>query len=216
MKRWTALLLAGLAATPARACDVALLLAIDVSGSVDPAEYRLQVDGTADALADPTVALALAIAEARIAIVQWSGAGQQAVVLSWVAIDAAEDAIALSEEARALSRVYYGSDTAVGDAIAFSAREFDAVPECRRKVIDISGDGQQNAGGRLAAGRDVAIRAGIEINAIAIEDIGIAISEFYRRHVTSEGGFVLTAQRHMEYPQAIRMKLLREIEKPAF
>jgi Ca-activated chloride channel homolog len=200
----------------ARACDIALLLAIDVSGSVDAGEFRLQVDGTADALADPAVADALVAASASLSIVQWSGTGMQQVVLPWTTVASLADAARLSDTARALPRVYDGSDTAVGDAIAFSAATFDAVAGCRRQVIDISGDGPQNAGLPLAASRGDALARGIGINAIAIEDIGVSLTEFYRRLVISENGFVVTARGHLDYPRAIRMKLLREIEQPAF
>jgi Ca-activated chloride channel homolog len=200
----------------ARACDIALLLAIDVSGSVDAGEFRLQIDGTADALADPAVADALVAAAASLSIVQWSGTGMQQVVLPWTTVASLADAARLSENARALPRVYDGSDTAVGDAIAFSAATFDAVADCRRQVIDISGDGPQNAGLPLAGSRGDALARGIAINAIAIEDIGVSLTEFYRRLVISEDGFVVTARGHLDYPRAIRLKLLREIEQPAF
>ena len=203
-------------ASPVAACDIALLLAIDVSGSVDAGEFRLQVDGTADALADPAVADALVAASASLSIVQWSGEGMQQVVLPWTTITSLADAARLSDVARALPRVYDGSDTAVGDAIAFSAATFDTVSGCRRLVIDVSGDGPQNAGMPLADSRGEAIARGISINAIAIEDIGVSLTEFYRRFVISKYGFVVTARGHLEYPRAIRMKLLREIEQPAF
>ncbi len=204
------------AAMPARACDIALLLAIDVSGSVDAGEYRLQVDGTADALGDPAVAEALVAAGAALAVVQWSGAGMQAVALPWTRVADAGDVAELAARARALPRAFDGSDTAVGDAIGFSAKLFADAPSCRRRVIDISGDGPQNAGGSLASGRGAAISAGIAINAIAIEDIGISLTEYFRRSVITRDGFVVTARGHVEYPPAIRMKLLREVERPAF
>ncbi|MGB7263442.1 MAG: DUF1194 domain-containing protein, partial [Albidovulum sp.] len=90
------------------------------------------------------------------------------------------------------------------------------VPDCRRKIIDISGDGPQNAGYPLAPERAGAAAAGIEINAIAIEDVGRAspITEFYRRYVITQNGFVLTARGLDDYPRAIRAKILREVSKP--
>jgi Ca-activated chloride channel family protein len=114
-----------------------------------------------------------------------------------------------------LDRSWDGSDTAVGDAIAFAVREFAPVADCSRRVIDISGDGDQNAGGPLPPSRGLAIKGGIAINAIAIEGIGLSITEFYRRRVITSKGFVLTARGHGDYPRAMRAKLLREIEKPA-
>jgi Ca-activated chloride channel family protein len=123
---------------------------------------------------------------------------------------------AFAARSRTLERAYTGSDTAVGEAIAFSARQFGAVADCRRKVIDISGDGPQNAGQPLAPARAAAAAAGIEINAVAIEDAGRAapISAFYRRAVLTRNGFVLTARGLEDYPRAIREKLLREVARP--
>lgn len=205
-----------LAAVPASACEVALLLTIDVSGSIDRGEYRLQADGLAAALDDPEVAEALLLAQAALAVVQWSGTGQQAVVIPWRRMLSPGEIAAFADRSRRMERAYAGSDTAVGEAIAFSARQFAAVADCRRRVIDISGDGPQNAGAALAPARAEAAAAAVEINAVAIEDAGQAapISEFYRRSVVTRNGFVLTARGLEDYPRAIREKLLREVARP--
>ncbi|MCU9846705.1 DUF1194 domain-containing protein [Defluviimonas sp. WL0024] len=200
----------------ASACDVALLLSVDVSGSIDRGEYRLQVQGIADALRDPEVADALLLGQVALSVVQWSGTAQQTQVLPWRRMLAPKDTNDFAIRAERLARAYSGSDTAVGEAIAYSAGQFAAVSDCRRKVIDISGDGPQNAGFPLAPERGAAERAGIEINAIAIEDVGRAnpITEFYRRFVITRNGFVITARGLSDYPRAIRAKILREIAKP--
>ncbi|WP_108853394.1 DUF1194 domain-containing protein [Albidovulum aquaemixtae] len=200
----------------ARTCDVALLLTIDVSGSIDRGEYRLQVDGLADALLDPELADALLLGQVALSVVQWSGTGRQTVSIPWRRMLSAGEVADFARRARALPRAYTGSDTAVGEAIGFSARQFGSVQDCRRKVIDISGDGPQNAGGPLAPERGGAALAGIEINAIAIEDMGRAspITEFYRRFVITRNGFVMTARGLGDYPRAIRAKILREVSKP--
>ncbi|SPH18289.1 hypothetical protein DEA8626_01824 [Defluviimonas aquaemixtae] len=208
--------LAGLGPSMARTCDVALLLTIDVSGSIDRGEYRLQVDGLADALLDPELADALLLGQVALSVVQWSGTGRQTVSIPWRRMLSAGEVADFARRARALPRAYTGSDTAVGEAIGFSARQFGSVQDCRRKVIDISGDGPQNAGGPLAPERGGAALAGIEINAIAIEDMGRAspITEFYRRFVITRNGFVMTARGLGDYPRAIRAKILREVSKP--
>lgn len=209
-------LLGALAAAPAPACETALLLAIDVSGSIDRAEYIFQTDGVADALADPEVAEALVLGQVALAVVQWSGAGQQAVSLSWQRMLGADAVRRFAGAARALPRAFDGSDTAVGEALGFAADQFTAVPDCRRRVIDISGDGPLNAGRPVEQERARALAAGIEINAIAIEDVGrsIPITGFYRRSVISPQGFVITARGLSDYPRAIREKLIREIARP--
>ena len=203
-------------APAARACDVALLLSIDVSGSIDRGEYQLQTSGLADALDDPEVRDALLQGQIALSVVQWSGTGKQTLSLPWRRMLSEGEVARFSGLARALPRAYFGSDTAVGEAIAFSVEQFAAVADCRRKVIDISGDGPQNAGFALAPERAGAESAGIAINAIAIEDQGqsIPISEFYRRWVITRNGFVITARGLADYPRAIRTKLLREIAKP--
>lgn len=200
----------------AAACEVALLLAVDVSGSVDRGEYRLQTDGLAAALDDPEVADALLLGQTALGVVQWSGSGMQTFVIPWRRMLAPAEIADFAARARDLPRAYTGSDTAVGEAIAFSVRQFADVSDCRRKVIDISGDGPQNAGAPLGPARGAAMAGGIEINAIAIEDMGQAspISEFYRRSVVTRNGFVVTARGLADYPRAIRAKILREIARP--
>lgn len=201
-------------ASPARSCEVALLLSIDVSGSVDAGEYRLQADGLADALADPRIVEALVGGEAALLLMHWSGAGMQREVLPWTRMRDERDVAAFAAAARSAPRAFRGSDTAVGDALAFAVTRFGAVADCRRQVIDISGDGPQNAGGPLPPARAAAEAAGIAVNAIAIESLGLSITEFYRRHVITRGGFVMSARGHLDYADAIRAKILREIGKP--
>jgi Ca-activated chloride channel family protein len=210
-----ALVLALLVAYPARACETALVLAIDISGSIDAGEYALQVQGLADALDDPAVAEELLRGQVALSVVHWSGVGRQALVLPWHRMLSPQEVSRFSAATRALPRAFTASDTAVGEAIAFSAAQFAVVPDCRRKVIDISGDGPENAGFTVGRTRTAAQRAGIEINAIAIEDMGPSapISAFYHRWVITKGGFVMTARGLADYPRAIREKLLRELSR---
>lgn len=209
-------LMSALAALPAQACDVALLLAIDVSGSIDSAEYRLQADGLADALADPEVADVLLQGQVALAVVQWSGVGRQELTQPWRRMLTRAEIARFGEAARAMPRAFKASDTAVGEAVAFSLAQFAAVADCQRKVIDISGDGPENSGYTISHARTDAVAAGVEINAIAIEDMGQSapISSFYRNWVITPNGFVMTARGLREYPAAIRAKLLRELAKP--
>lgn len=213
MRGSLALCLALLPSLPAKACDVALLLAIDVSNSVDSAEYRLQVDGLADALTDPAIIDALVAGNSAISVVQWSGIDRQSVTLPWSRIATARDVAALSQSARLMPRAYTLSGTAPAEAILFSLANFGPVPDCSRRVIDISGDGTPNIGADVASARQQAQRDGITINAIAIESMGLAITNFYARQVITRDGFVVTARRHRDYPRAIRAKILRELAK---
>ena len=112
-----------------------------------------------------------------------------------------------------MERAFVLSDTAPAEAIYFSLRLFDQVPDCNRKVIDVSGDGTPNGGSDVRNARNAAERAGVTINGIAIESMGIAITNFYRGAVITRDGFVMTARTHREYPETIRAKILREISR---
>ena len=202
-----------LAALPLRACETALVLTVDVSNSVDTAEFRLQADGIADALRDPEIVSTLIQTGTAIAVVQWSGAEDQALSIPWTRIETALDTERLSTEARRMERAFTLSDTAPAEAIRFSLALFDAVPDCRRRVIDVSGDGTPNGGGDVRLARRAAEAAGVTINAIAIESMGFAITTFFRNAVITRNGFVITARTHNDYPAAIRAKILREISK---
>lgn len=209
-------LLACLTALPARACETALLLAIDVSGSIDAADYRLQAEGLAAALADPAVTEALVEGQVALAVLQWSGAGQQELSLSWQRMLAPADVARFANRAAAMPRAFQGSDTAVGQAITAALAQFAAVPDCSRQVIDISGDGQENTGFTDARARAAAVAQGTMINAIAIEESGPAfpITTYYRNRILTPGGFVVTARGLGDYAGTLRLKLLRELAKP--
>lgn len=210
------LFLCALPGKPLGACETALVLAIDVSGSIDAGEYALQVQGLYFALRDPDVADALIGGQVALTVVQWSGAGQQIVALDWRRMLDAALVADFAEAALALPRSLPRSDTAVGQAIAFSAARFAQVRDCRRQVIDISGDGPENAGFTVAGERALAESAGIHINAIAIEDMGASspVTYFYQRSVITRGGFVVTARGLADYARALQAKLLRELQKP--
>jgi Ca-activated chloride channel homolog len=196
---------------PAWACDTALLLAIDVSNSVDEGEYRLQVDGLADALIDPEIVEAMVRGQVAIAVMQWSGVDRQVITTPWRQIMTPDDAADLSLEARTTPRMITLSDTAPAEAIYFALDQFADAPPCGRQVIDVSGDGTPNAGSDAQLARNLAQTSGVTINGIAIEGMGQAITSYYRQALITRDGFVMTAQGHRDYPAAIRHKILREL-----
>jgi len=213
MLRALAICLCGFAAPASQACDTALLLTIDVSNSVDPGEYRLQTDGLADAMADPEIVETMVRGEVMLMVIQWSGVGRQEISIPWTRMRTALDVSRFATRARGMERAFVLSDTAPADALDFALDQFAAVPDCARRVIDVSGDGTPNAGGEVGPVRRRAERMGVTINGIAIESLGIAITNFYRRTLVTRDGFVLTARGHRDYPRAIRLKILREITK---
>ena len=201
---------------PARACDVALLLAIDVSNSIDAGEYRIQQQGLAEALLDPEVRDALVTGNVALSVVQWSGRGSQQVVFPWVRIGSDTDVTAFAARARTMPRAFIMSDTAVGDMLRFALQQFRDVPDCDRHVIDVSGDGTDNAGTDPQTGRALAERQGVQINALAIEGMGLSISTFFRRHVITRDGFVMTSRGHQTYAETLRRKIRREVTQVMF
>jgi Ca-activated chloride channel family protein len=211
-----ALAIACLTAQPALSCETALLLSIDVSGSIDGGDYRLQTEGLAAALADPAVVEALVRGQVALAVVQWSGPSQQALVVPWQRMLDPAAVARFADSAAAMPRAFKGSDTAVGQAIRFALATFAPVADCKRQVIDISGDGQENAGFSDLKARSEAVAAGVMINAIAIEEPGPAfpITSYYRGWVITPGGFVVTARGLQDYAATLRLKLLRELESP--
>jgi Ca-activated chloride channel family protein len=202
-----------LSLTPAAACETALLLTIDVSNSVDTAEYRLQTDGLADALRDTEIVETMVRDQVAVAVVQWSGVNDQIVSIPWERITDAGQAELLSQRARGMERAFVMSGTATAEALLFSLAQFDAVADCKRKVIDISTDGTANAGSDVRLVRSRAERAGVTVNGIAIESMGRTITNFLQGSVISRDGFVMTARMHLDYPAAIRAKILREISR---
>ena len=114
-------------APPAAACDLALALAVDVSGSVDASEYATQMQGLALALRDGVIAETLVRAQARVALVQWTGSSRQDTTLPWVAITSHADVEDFAARVAAAPRVWRNFSTAIGEALQHTAREFDAV-----------------------------------------------------------------------------------------
>lgn len=215
MLRWICISLA-LSTFPAKACQVALLLAVDVSQSIDVGEYKIQTDGLADALLDASVAEALIQGNVALSVVQWSGPDSQDMTIPWTRMTSETDIRLFAQRARLMPRVYQMSNTAVGELIRFSLNQFKDVADCARHVIDISGDGNDNASTGPEQARRSAELQGVQINALAIEWIGDSITNFYRRSVITQGGFVMTARGHEDYAETLRRKITREVSQALF
>ena len=180
-------------------------------------EYRLQVEGLSLALRDPIIADALEAGEVALAVMQWSGLYQQEMTIPWTRMTSPDAIAGFADSVAGMRQAYDGSDTAVGELIVTATRQFDAsVADCRRRIIDISGDGPTNVGRPSGPERHAAHRAGIEINAIAIEmgGRGQPVTEYFRRHAITPGGFVMTARTHADYPDTLRAKIFRELVRP--
>ncbi len=205
-----------LSAEPALCCDLALVLAVDVSGSVDPTEYRTQMDGLATALRDGVVAEALLSQRAMVTLIQWTGSSRQRQTLPWTAMNSFAAIDGLADAVEADQRIWRNYSTAIGEALEVSRRIFDSVPQCARKVIDVSGDGPSNEGAEPREQHDHLRQDGITVNGLAIETDGSDLTAyFFENLITGEGAFVETAWGFEDYPAAILRKLQRETTRAA-
>ncbi|MGH6895728.1 MAG: DUF1194 domain-containing protein [Geminicoccaceae bacterium] len=219
MRAWAfAILLSSALVGPARSqgdVDLALVLAIDSSGSVEFAEFELQAGGIARAFRDPEVIEAIEGAAPNgiaVAVIQWSGRRQHLMVVDWTKVTDAVSAKALAAAIEATGRTLIG-ETAIADALRFATEQLARGPfQGARRVIDLSGDGPTNAGGDPDPVRDAAVRAGITINALAILNENPSLDLYYAEHVIGgPGAFIVTARDYADFAHAIRLKLLREI-----
>ncbi|SDG24550.1 DUF1194 domain-containing protein [Alloyangia pacifica] len=208
-------LLAALCAPRLHACETALLFAMDVSNSIDPAEYAIQAEGLALALRDPEIAEIMVEDRVALAVLQWSGPPHQAVTLDWRQISEPADLTAFAEAAAQMERAFVLSDTAPGAALQAALNAMEKAPPCKRRVVDVSGDGTPNSGPSASAARVRAERAGVTVNGLAIEGPGhgLPVSNYYRQVLITRDGFVMTARSHRDFAETLRRKILREIAR---
>ena len=201
-------------ASPAAACEVALLLAVDVSGSVDREEYRIQMQGLADGLRDGVVSEALVAGESMLSVVQWTGSSRQHVTLPWMQITSFEVLEEFAVKVEKAPRRWRNFSTAIGEALEFSRLRFPAARACKKHIIDISGDGSSNEGLDPRAVHARLRMDKITVNALVIEGAEPHMTEYFWENViTGPGAFVFTANSYDDYPLRMRQKLLREVTK---
>ncbi len=203
------------AAAGASGCRLALAHALDVSSSVDETEYRLQKTGLAAALQSPEVRAALLDDRAgwvALAVYEWSGRYQQALLVDWTAIRSDADIGAVAARIAAGQRSHADFPTAIGYALGYGAGLLDRAPDCARLTLDMSGDGINNEG--FAPDRAYAHFPfyGVTVNGLVIEGADPDVLPYYQREIRrGPGAFVQVAGGYADYENAIRLKLLREI-----
>ena len=191
-----------------------MLLAVDVSGSVDPSEYRIQMGGLSAALRDGLVSEALVVGQANVALMQWSGSSRQEISLPWFAIRDFEDVERFARMVDETPRLWRNYSTAIGEALLLGLQTMQVAPDCDRLVIDVSGDGESNEGVVPQDVKPLMARAGITVNGLVIDTRNEGILEYYRSNViTGQESFVVSANSFDEYPDRIREKLIRELTK---
>lgn len=206
--------------------DLELVLAVDISGSVDDAESQEQRQGYVAALTDPAVIAAIASNElGRIAIayVEWSGPDEQHQLLEWTLIDGSEAANGVAARLAALPRSR-GMWTSISGALDYCAALFDKSGfSATRRVIDVSGDGANNRGRAVTIARDAATARGIVINGLPIMNDRpqpwamptpneMRLDRYYTENVIGgPGSFIVAAESFHDFKTAILSKLIREI-----
>ena len=204
----------GLSSQPVQACDLALVLAVDVSGSVDGNEFDIQMKGLAEAMRDGAISEALVVRRAAVQVIQWTGSGRHRVSVPWTRIETFEDTDWLADEIENDQRIWRNFSTALGEAVRFAHRSFEDVPDCLRKVIDVSGDGRSNEGIKPPELHAALKADGIIVNGLAIEAYDKGLTAYFQEQlIVGPGSFAMRAADFTEYPDRIKRKLLREITK---
>ena len=202
--------------------DVALVLAVDVSRSMDDDEQRLQRDGFVQAFRSSAVHEAIrkgTIGRIGVVYMEWSGPAQQKVVVPWTLVDGPESAGAFADRLASteIGRIY---STSISGAIEMGLRlHRESGLDPLRRVIDISGDGPNNTGRAVTAARDDAVAEGITINGLPfmvkrptgfgdIENLDLYYQDCV---IGGPGAFIVPVREARHFAHAIRTKLVREI-----
>ena len=234
MKRRTALLgslaaataASTVTATAARAetpVDLQLVLAVDVSRSIDEVEAELQRRGYIEALTNDRVIDAILSGENRriaVCYTEWAGTHYQVVVLDWAVIDSPSAARSFADKLAEAPRQSQ-SWTAVGAALVHAGQRFDNSGfVSRRRVIDISGDGRTNDGPPAELVRDRLVELGVVVNGLPVmmnrTNFGrppdLTLDKYYEENVIGgPGSFMIVADNFDHFGRAVRTKLVREI-----
>ena len=211
-------------AIAAEPVDLELALGVDVSGSVDDEEARLQRQGYIAAFRHPDVIRAIQggfLRRIAVSYYEWAGYGHHKIIAGWTMIDGADSANAFADMLT-LEPPRTASRTAIASAIGFAVDHFDGNQfEGTRRVVDISGDGPNNWGDYVAQARDKAVAAGVTINGLPIVNDrpslrGWAPMQFldlyYRDCVIGgPGAFIVVANTFADFATAVRRKLILEI-----
>jgi hypothetical protein len=214
-------------ARAAEQTDLLLVLAMDVSRSMDQAKFLLQRQGYAAAISNPQVLNAIQSGphqKIALCFIDWSGPFEQKLVIDWTIIDGSAAASRFGDLVAQAPRSFYDS-TSIGAAINFATAQLARAPfEAERHAIDVSGDGTNNAGPNVQFFRDQAVAKGILVNGLVIlTDIDSArfpqhtnppggIEKYYRDNVIGgAGSFVMVAEDYNSFGRAMVRKLIAEV-----
>ena len=196
--------------------DLALVLAVDCSSSVDAGDFRLQMDGIAAALRNPPLFEAIAAGSCQqiaLTLVLWSNRDSQAIAIAWRVLSSHRELEAIAQETEKAERRWRPGGTGLAAAVDFSVSLLQTLPiAARRRAIDVSGDGTDNEGGDAARARDGALALGVTINGLPIISGSHELEAYYRdRVIGGPGSFIMPAVNILSFRDAMTRKLLREV-----
>lgn len=195
--------------------DTALVLAVDVSLSVNDERYALQKEGIAAAFENPDLAKAIAQGPngaVAVTVMEFSDPDRQFPVVEWTRVASAEDAKRLAQRIRQSRRSSDGL-TGVADALLAADELFGESPfPASRRIIDISGDGMNNIGTEMTAARDRVLADGITVNGLPILTEEPWLETYYTEYVIGgPNAFVITAESLDSFAEAMKRKLVQEL-----
>ncbi len=212
--------------------DLLLVLAADVSNSMDESKFELQRSGYAAAFSNPRLIAAIRggpSGRIAVAFVEWSGILQQRAVIDWAVISNDQTARQFGDRIIEAPRAFSKNSTSISAGIDFAMAQLDRAPyQARRRVIDVSGDGDNNTGRDVTAARDEAVAKGVTINGLVILTQTQAssnpehtnehtnprggLANYYRDNVIGgPGAFVMVAENYSSFGDALVKKLIAEI-----
>ncbi|MFL5257276.1 MAG: DUF1194 domain-containing protein [Rhodopila sp.] len=193
--------------------DLAMVLAVDGSASVTYEEFGLIAGGMATALRDPTVAEGLTD-NSVLALLLWSGSGQQDVITPWTRISTAADLAAFADSVDNMPRTVKAGTTAIGEALLASLTLLARVPAMpKRSIVNVIGDGRSNDGIAPGPIRDRMVAAGIIINGLCIlHEEPDLLASYTEEVIGGPGAFAVTCRAYDDFTEAMRQKLAREIK----
>lgn len=200
-------------------CRLALLLALDVSSSVDEAEDALQRGGLASALISRPVQAAFFADDlpVALAVYEWSGRYNQEMLLEWRIIRGPADLLEAAEVLARSDRSHNEFPTAMGYGLGYGAGVLARAPKCLFQTLDMAGDGENNEGfGPRVAYREFPFQ-GVTVNGLVVNgadyEAEVTLIDYYRTHVLrGPGAFLEVAQGFEDYENAMRRKLERELQ----
>ncbi len=197
------------------ACEVALIIALDVSRSVDRDEYKLMCDGIGAAFLNDSIieVISWLPGGVLVSVTQWGGIEQQRQAIGWRHLYDLESTLNFVEDLSATDRGYWMADTSVSGALLHADGIFELSPmDCRRRVVDVSGDGISNSG-PVVRPISLAIGAkGVTVNGLVVAGASSDPVAYYKTEViTGPGAFVEVTDSYKDYEVAMARKLLREL-----